>query len=97
MTTAHEYETGDIRGLESALKQLHGYCSDFQVHAMAASGAAAGQWVGMASTEFQNAVHVWQTGATLMTAHAEYLATWAGYAATQYETAQSSVTGNWAG
>lgn len=97
MTGQHTYETGDIRGLESALKQLQGYCGDLQVQAMAASSAVGGQWQGLANAEFVNAVQVWQVGATILTSHAEYLATWAGEAASQYETAQTSMTSNWAG
>ncbi len=96
MTGKHEYEIGDIRGLESALKQLHGYCGDLQAQAMAATTAVSGQWQGLANAEFVNAVQTWQVGATLLTAHAEYLATWAGYAATQYEQAQNSMKSSWA-
>ncbi|GAB3632176.1 hypothetical protein ACNPNP_14030 [Microbacterium sp. AGC85] len=97
MTGQHTYETGDIRGLESALKQLQGYCSDLQAHAMAATAAVDSQWQGVANAEFVNSVQVWQVGASVLTSHAEFLATWAGAAATEYETAQTSMTSNWAG
>lgn len=97
MNGEHTYETGDIRGLESALRQLQGHCGELQAQAMAASGALGGQWQGLANAEFVNAVQVWQVGASVLTAHAEFLATWAGEAATQYETAQSSMTAQWAG
>ena len=97
MSGKHEYETGDIRGLESALKQLQGYCADLQVQAMAATTAVTGQWQGIASTEFVASVQTWQVGATVLTAHAEFLAQWAGEAATQYEQAQSSMKSSWAG
>lgn len=97
MTGQHTYEAGDIRGLESALKQLQGYCGDLQAQAMGATAAVDAQWQGIANAEFLNAVQVWQVGATILTGHAEFLATWAGEAATQYETAQSSLTSNWAG
>lgn len=97
MTGPHEYETGDIRGLESAMNQLQGHCSDLQMHAMAASAALGGQWQGIANTEFLNSVQTWQVGASILTAHAEFLATWAGEAASQYEEAQSNMTSQWAG
>ncbi|MCS3442559.1 hypothetical protein [Microbacterium phyllosphaerae] len=97
MSGLHTYETADIRGLESALKQLHGYCTELQTHAAGATGAVSAQWSGIANTEFVNCVQTWQVGASLLTSYAEYLATWAGEAATQYETAQSSVGSMWGG
>ncbi|SEC22370.1 MULTISPECIES: hypothetical protein [Microbacterium] len=97
MSGLHTYETADIRGLESALKQLHGYCSELQAHAASATGAVSAQWSGIANTEFVNCVQTWQVGATILTSYAEYLATWAGDAATQYESAQSSVGSMWGG
>lgn len=97
MSGLHTYETADIRGLESALKQLHGYCTELQTHAAGATGAVSAQWSGIANTEFVTCVQTWQVGASLLTSYAEYLATWAGEAATQYETAQSSVGSMWGG
>lgn len=93
--STHSYETSDLRALEQALKQLHGHCSDLQSHASGASGAVSGAWSGIASAEFITCVQTWQVGAYSITAHAEFLATWAGEAATQYETAQSSVGSMW--
>lgn len=97
MSGLHTYETADIRGLESALTQLQGYCAELQAHASGATGALSAQWSGMASNDFVNCVQTWQVGATILTSFAEYLATWAGDAATQYETAQSSVGAMWGG
>jgi uncharacterized protein YukE len=93
----HTYETADIRGLESALTQLQGYCADLQAHAAGATGAVSAQWSGLANTEFVNRVQTWQVGASLLTAHAEFLALWAGDAATQYESAQSAASSMWGG
>lgn len=97
MSGVHTYETADIRGLETALKQLQGYCAELQAHAAGATGAVSAQWSGIASSEFVGCVQTWQVGATLLTAHAEYLALRAGEAAKQYETAQSSVGSMWGG
>lgn len=96
MSGKHTYETADLRGLEAALKQLHGYCGELQAHALGATGAVSAQWSGLANVEFVTTVQTWQVGASILTAHAESLALWAGEAATQYESAQTSATGMWA-
>ncbi|MFT4220235.1 MAG: hypothetical protein QM611_06930 [Microbacterium sp.] len=97
MSAQHTYETSDIRGLESALKQLQGYCAELQAHAMSATGAVSAQWSGLANVEFVNRVQAWQVGAVSLTGHAEYLALWAGDAASQYEAAQRSTQSMWSG
>lgn len=97
MSVEHTYETADIRGLETALQQLHGFCADLQAQATAAASMATAAWSGIASVEFLGRVQTWQAGATALTMHAEMLALWAGEAATQYETAQASSTGMWGG
>lgn len=97
MSGVHTYETADLRGLETALTQLKGYCEELQAHAISATTAVSAQWSGIANIEFVGAVQTWQVGATVLTGHADYLAGWAGEAATQYETAQSSAAGMWGG
>lgn len=97
MTGLHTYETADLRGLESAMQQLQGYCAELQAHAAGATGAVSAQWSGIANNEFVSTVQTWQVGATVLTSFAEYLALRAGGAATQYESAQSAVTGMWGG
>jgi len=97
MTGVHSYETADIRGLETALQQLQGYCAELQAHASGATAALSAQWSGLASAEFINRVQTWQVGAGVLTSHAEYLALWAGIAATQYEAAQAATKSMWSG
>lgn len=100
MSTAsgkHSYETADLRELETALTQLQGHCSDVRAHAAGAGTALSGTWSGLASAEFITTVQTWQVGAFSITDHANFLAQWAGHAATSYEDAQSAVGRMWGG
>ena len=93
----HTFDTAQLRELESALSQLVTYCSDLEAHAAGATAAVSSQWVGIANTEFVGRVQTWQVGAAALRAHAEEMKTWAGQAATAYETSQTNTSTMWAG
>lgn len=92
----HTFDIAQLRELESTLSGLVGYCSDLEAHAAGATAAATAQWAGVASTEFLTTVQTWQVGAVALRAFAEDLKTWAGAAATAYETSQTDTQTMWA-
>ncbi|HKP06626.1 hypothetical protein ACFT30_06665 [Microbacterium ureisolvens] len=92
----HTFDIAQLRELETTLSNLVQYCTDLETHAAGATAAATGQWSGVASVEFLTRVQTWQVGAVSLRAFAEDLKTWAGDAATAYETAQTDTQTMWA-
>lgn len=92
----HTFDIAKLRELETTLSNLVDYCTDLETHAAGATAAANAQWSGIASVEFLTRVQTWQVGAISLRAFAEDLNTWAGEAATAYETAQTDTQTMWA-
>lgn len=95
--SVQEHDSGDIRALADAMRNLADYTAVLEGHAQGATHALTGSWKGIASAEFLQLVSLWSAGATTLRLGAADLETWARYAADTYDAAQDATGQIWQG